>query len=135
MRLSQIVDAYMADIPAGIVLGRTQIERTLKNAVRLFCAYAVIASAPPAEGQAHTAIDATNSIASGQDFDLSPSEYGIIGPLFRLYVERENAMNLEASRALGLDVFGRQVSEIEQEIRQYETELPSMAFSEPIVTV
>ena len=135
MKLSDIVAAYVSNQPAGIVLDDSAISRLLKKAVRFYCGYATIRSVTLADGVTHTPIDATNSISGGQDFDLSPSEYGIIRPLFDLYVEAENAMNLEASRGLGVDVFGRQVSEIQQEIRQYETDLPRLAFVEPLITI
>jgi len=61
--------------------------------------------------------------------DVTASEWGLIKPLVLLYVERENARALEASRGQGVDVYGRSVSEIEQAITQYEvTDLPRMAF-------
>lgn len=61
-------------------------------------------------------------------------EWAIIRPLFDLYVERENAIHLEASRGLGVDVFGRTVSEVNLDIMQKEAELPRLAFDEPIFT-
>jgi len=61
--------------------------------------------------------------------DLTASEWGVIKPLVALYVERENARALEASRGQGVDPYGRSVSEIEQAITQYETmDLPRLAF-------
>ena len=59
----------------------------------------------------------------------------MIRPLFVLYVERETAVQLEASRALGVEVFGRTVSEIDGEITQYESMLPEKAFCQPVITV
>ncbi len=64
------------------------------------------------------------------DIDVTDGEWSIIKPLYMLYVERENARALEASRGLGVDVFGRTISEIATEISQYETvDLPRLAFS------
>ena len=63
------------------------------------------------------------------------SEWALIKPLFMLYVERESAIQLEASRGLGIDVFGRSVSEIEQDIRAYEQGLPLQAFTQPILSL
>lgn len=62
--------------------------------------------------------------------EVTASEWAIISPLFHLYVELENALRLEASRAAGLEVYGRQVSEIKADIRTQEIEeLPQRAFS------
>lgn len=66
---------------------------------------------------------------------LSDSEWAIIRPLFVLYVERETALQLEASRGLGMDVFGRSTSEIAADVAVLEQELPKRAFYQDIVTV
>lgn len=63
-----------------------------------------------------------------EDTDISTGEWAVIRPLFVLYCERENAARLEASRALGLDVYGRSVSEIAGEIHAMENEtIPNKA--------
>lgn len=68
--------------------------------------------------------------------DVSRSEWSVIKPLFLLYVERENARALEASRNLGVDVYGRQVGEIQTDIERAENEtMPRMAFFQPIETI
>jgi hypothetical protein len=69
------------------------------------------------------------------DCDLSDSEWAVIRPLFLLYVERENAVYLEASRGLGLDVYGRTVSEVSGDINLFEQELPKLAFSYPVISI
>lgn len=135
MLLSEIVEGFMENLPAGIVVSEETIQRSLKKAVRFYCGYATIRSVGLAADDVHTAIDASDSISGAQDFDLSPSEYAIIRPLFELYVEGENATHLEASRGLGVDVFGRTVSEIAQETLQRESDLPKMAFMEPPVSI
>ncbi|MDF0506607.1 hypothetical protein POK33_38295 [Burkholderia cenocepacia] len=67
---------------------------------------------------------------------ITDSEWAIIRPLFMLYVERENARALEASRGLGVDPYGRSVDQIEGDIRQYEvTELPRLAFQQHAETI
>lgn len=66
---------------------------------------------------------------------LSLSEWVIIKPLFFLYVEREEARQLEASRGMGIDVFGRSSSEIAGEITVLEADMGRKAFSYPIVSV
>lgn len=64
---------------------------------------------------------------------LDESEWALIRPLLLLYVERETAFQLEASRGLGVEVFGRSTSEIAGEIAAYEAELPKRAFSQPFI--
>ncbi len=135
MLLSELVNSYIDNAPVGMMLDQAFVERSLKKAVRYFCGYAKLVAGDFAADQIHDKIDATNGIDAAQDFDLTPSEYAIIRPLFELYVEHENAMQLEASRGLGVDVFGRPVSEIQQDINQRELELPKAAFMEPVETI
>jgi hypothetical protein len=66
---------------------------------------------------------------------LTTSEWAIIQPLFNAYVDHENALRLEASRGLGLDVFGRSVSELAGAITQIEAELPRKAFYQAFISV
>lgn len=66
---------------------------------------------------------------------ISLSEWALIKPLFLLYVERETAPQLEASRMLGVDVFGRATSEIQQDINQMLLDIPQKAFLQAIITV
>lgn len=155
MLLSKIVEQYLANLPVGIVLEDSQVMRNLRRAVRFYCGYATLKSAPseaelfvlsfveaglPAPlfpvGDVHTPIDESESeLPPGQDFDLSASELAILGPLWRLYNELENAQTLEASRSQGLDVYGRATSEVEADIRDKESLMPSMCFMEPVVSI
>jgi len=135
MRLSEIVDAYLDTPSVGLMLDRPFIERSLKKAVRQYCAYAKLKAPPLAADEIHDPIDAGNDATGDQNFDLTPSEYGIIRPLFELYVELETATMLEASRGMGSEVFGRSVSEISQDITNKEMALPKEAFVEPAVTI
>lgn len=135
MLLSELVTGYMDNAPVGMLLDRPFVERCLKKAVRYYCGYAKLTAGDLAPDQIHDTIDATNGIGGAQDFEINPSEYAIIRPLFELYVEHENAMQLEASRGLGVDVFGRPVSEIQQDINQREQDLPKAAFMEPVETI
>ncbi|MGS0741348.1 hypothetical protein ACVBEF_05890 [Glaciimonas sp. GG7] len=66
---------------------------------------------------------------------LTQSEWAIVRPLFILYVERENAIYLEASRSLGVDVYGRSASEIAQDITQKEMDVQRLMFCMPVITV
>lgn len=71
---------------------------------------------------------------SGQ-MDITISEWAEIRPLFVLYVERENALQMEATRSLGADPFGRSSSEAAQDIAQMEADLPRRVFYQPVVTI
>lgn len=66
---------------------------------------------------------------------LTVGEWSLIRPLFLLYIERENAIYLESTRVMGVDVFGRSVAEITTDIVAYEAELPKLAFSRPIISI
>lgn len=154
MLISVLVEEYIAHRPAGIVLDDAQITRSLRKAVRFYCGYATIMSAPSAQelnvkaavdaglppplfpvGNVHSPVDASDEATGDQDFDLDPSEYAIIRPLFELYVEHENATSLEASRALGIEVYGRNVTEVAMDIKDREMDMPRQAFMEPIVSI
>jgi hypothetical protein len=67
--------------------------------------------------------------------DISVSEWAVIRSLFLLYMERETALQLEASRGMGVDVFGRSSSEISSDIALYESDLPHRAFCSPVITI
>jgi hypothetical protein len=67
--------------------------------------------------------------------ELSLSEWGVIGPLFYLYAEKEQATQMEATQVMGMTAFGRTSSEIASEITTMETEIPAKAFSFGVITV
>lgn len=79
------------------------------------------------------------SLEEGADIDgsleITLSEWAEIRPLFLLYVERETALQMEATRGMGADVFGRSSSEVGGEIMQMEADFPRRVFFMPIVTV
>lgn len=135
MKLSEIIAGFMENLPAGLVVSEQTIQRSLKKAVRYYCGYATIRSVALPVNGIHTSVDATDSVDGSQDFDLDPSEYALIRPFFELYVEHENATHLEASRGMGVDVYGRQVSEVAQDIAQRELDFPKQSFMEPAFTV
>jgi hypothetical protein len=102
----------------GLIIDGADVQKQACAAARQYLAWGDIASV--AEGEAW-GVD--------EHCDVTASEWGIIKPLVLLYVERENARALEASRGTGVDVYGRSVSEIEQSIAQYElVDLPRLSF-------
>jgi hypothetical protein len=68
--------------------------------------------------------------------DLTDGEWALIRPLYMLYIERANAVALEASRTLGVEMYGRTVSEIQQDIDREEKEnIPRLGFSCDVETI
>jgi len=131
MTVSVLVTEFMASrYTGGLVLTEAEVTTAIVKAVRFFAGYATLAhfaNQPTPITPTVTQIDSTVA--------LTTSEWAIIQPLFNAYVDHENAIRLEASRGLGLDVFGRSVSELAGEIKQLEADLPRKAFYQAIVSV
>lgn len=67
--------------------------------------------------------------------EINTSEWALILPLFRLYVEREETKQLEASRGMGIDPYGRNSSEIQADITSMENDFALRAFCQPITVI
>lgn len=129
MKISQLVDQYLAELPIGCVLTEEQIARHLHDAVRQYCGYARLTSAQSVD-DVHSVLDDTSGTTPVVvDVDITHSELAIIRPLWLLYIEHENAMALEASRSQGADPYGRSTPEVKQSILDYELRLPQLTFS------
>ena len=128
--MAQIVDLahnFVTDErPVGMVIDEDQIVHQLVAAVRFYAGYAKLQALEEFAAPLEKITPET---------DITSSEWAIIRPLFLLYAERENALQLEASRGMGVDVYGRSVSEISSEITQPEADLPMRAFVIPIETL
>ena len=105
---------------AANILAPEQVAAQAVAAVAFYAGFAVLT-------------DDANPI--GDALDVTESEWAIIRPLFALYVEREQALQLEATRGLGADVFGRSTSEISADIERKEADLPRLAFLQPVFSV
>lgn len=134
MLLSELISGYLNPYPAALMLEQDTVEKMLKKAVVFYCGFAELTNLPAVTPSIHSGVTGT-SLISDPDIDLTPSEWSIIRPLFELYVEKENALHLEASRSLGVDVFGRTASEVAQEILQAEEAFPLKAFYSPCFQV
>jgi hypothetical protein len=111
--------------PAGNLLDEDAVLAQAVAATRFHAGFAAL--------RAHDGVEPAPGIDG--ETGITTSEWALIRPLFMLYVERETALQLEASRGMGIDPFGRSASEISSEIAQVEADMPRRAFFQPIVTV
>lgn len=127
--IAELVGNFLTnEHPLSVVLDPPTVLAQAVAAAKFYAGYALLEeftdSTPP-----YPDID--------DGIDLSDSEWALIKPLFFLYVERETATHLEASRGSGGDafVFGRSSSEIDQDIANAHREMPMNAFFQPIETI
>ncbi|MDF0607240.1 hypothetical protein HZU77_016640 [Neisseriaceae bacterium TC5R-5] len=118
--IAEWLSRFADERPVGTVLDEATVLAQALAACRLYAGYAALQN---------------QSGEISADTLISDAEWALIRPLFLLYIERENALHLEASRTLGVDVYGRSSSEIANDILQQEAELPHRAFCQPIITV
>jgi hypothetical protein len=110
----------------GLILSEPDLVAQAINAARQYAAWGSIQSLALNPDASPSQLDDIDEIV-----DISDGEWGVIKPLYSMYVERQNALGLEASRMQGVEVYGRTVAEVEMDIRMYESDvLPRMAFSQ-----
>nr|DAY72180.1 MAG TPA: hypothetical protein [Caudoviricetes sp.] len=119
-------DLCQTERPVGVILSDVSVKGLLIAAVRFYAGYANLTES----GEERTEVEDIN-----EETTLTLSEWSIIRPLYLLYVERETALQLEATRVMGADPFGRSSSEIAAEIQQVEGEMANKAYVEPYLTV
>ena len=131
MTLLELITEFMASrLTGGLVIDMPDVTKAMLKAVRFYAGYAEVSyffEQDPSVTPALTQL--TNAVT------LTTSEWAIIQPLFNAYADHENALRLEASRGLGVDVYGRSSSELSAEIKQLELDLPRKAFYQPFVGV
>lgn len=124
--VSTLVDQFLeSERPISVLLDTGTVLAQAVAATRFYAGYAQLSAYE----------DISYELLIAGDTELSTSEWALIRPLFLLYLEREEAKQLEASRGLGVDVFGRVSSEIAADITQYELDLPHKAFFMAIQTI
>lgn len=131
MKLADIVAEYVSvRAPGWLVLSGQEALASALRATQFYAGYGGIESMalPTAPS---SAIKQLTSITP--EVVLTVSEWALISPLFVLYLEFENAQRLEASRASGLEVYGRSTSEVAQDIKEAEERMPQKAFSQPML--
>ncbi|PIQ55376.1 MAG: hypothetical protein COW02_03460 [Comamonadaceae bacterium CG12_big_fil_rev_8_21_14_0_65_59_15] len=130
--LAELADRFaLTERPAGNLLDAAGVLAQAIAAANFYAGYAQIISRIPDP----LVIPAAAIPSIADTTEISESEWALIRSLFMLYVERETALQLEASRGLGMDVYGRASSEVAADIMQMELELPHQAFVGLIVTV
>lgn len=121
--VNEMVDFYQQENrPIGIVVDDTVIASQAIKATKYYLGFGDLEHVAQDEALTHSSL-------------LTKSEWAVIMPLFELYVERENALILESSRALGIEVYGRTVSEVANDITQKELEIQNLAFTHEFFTV
>lgn len=129
--LAELVEAFAnEDRPVGNLLDGDSLTAQAVAATRFYGGYAVLRSVVGG-----ALFNQADPVRIDKDTVVNTSEWALIRPLFLLYVERETALQLEASRGLGVDPFGRSSSEVAQDITVAEADMPLRAFSQPIITV
>ena len=126
--IQELAAHLYAERPAGVIIDEEAVTACALAAVRFYAGYADL-EADQAE-ERRTVLENIRP-----ETELTAGEWSVIRPLFMLYAERETAYQLEASRAMGVDVFGRSVSEISNEILQVENEIPLKAFVHNIIEI
>lgn len=120
-------DLCKTERPVGVILSDESVIGLLIAAARFYAGYANLAASGPEERTKIENITAETT--------LTLSEFSVIRPLWLLYVERETALQLEATRVMGADPFGRSSSEVAAEIQQVEGEMANKSYVEPYLTV
>ena len=132
--LAALADRFAAlERPAGNLLDAESVLAQAVAAASFYAGYARITSRIPAP-VVFPALPAPIPAISGTT-EITESEWALIRPLFMTYVERETALQLEASRGMCMDVYGRSTGEVAGDITQLEAELPRLAFGCSIITI
>ncbi len=138
MTLADLVAEFVATrSPGWLVLTEAEAAECALAALRFYAAHGAVESLMTVDLDG-LPVDTSVDLRPIQiAVELTTGEWSIVRPLFALYVEREQALRLEASRAAGLDVYGRPVSEIAGDIALMEGPdgVPSRAFAAAAVTV
>ena len=133
--VKDIVDRYLTqEAPDTNMLPPEQVLALALKAVRKYIAYGELAVHRAQREEWEALFKQDNTLPRfvpapiNDELLIAPSEWAIISDLWHLYMERDQAKQLEASRGLGADVFGRSTSEIESDIRMEHEALPQRAF-------
>ncbi|MBK5646835.1 hypothetical protein [Acinetobacter proteolyticus] len=125
MKLGAIVEQFLAEERSvAVLLPESQVQALAVAATAFYCGYSDLASVPKTQ-LGDITLEAVISIA----------EWAVIKPLFLLYVERETALQTEATGMQGVGGFGRNSSEVNIEISNLEREFPQKATCVAVITI
>ena len=124
MLISEMVAQFQAvGETTGLLLDAVQLTYCALNAARFYAGFGPLRLLPATATEPDAATD------------MTAGELALIRPLFVLYVEREQAAMLEASRAANVEFYGRSVGEIAADILATEGSMAERAFVRAIITV
>lgn len=133
--IKEKVDRYLTqEAPDTNMLPPEQVLALALAAVRKYIAYGELAvhRVQREEWERAARLDPATPrpamAAIDENLPIESSEWGVISDLWALYLERDQAKQLEASRGLGVESFGRTSSEVETDIRMEHENLPMRAF-------
>lgn len=128
--LRELVDTYQAArADTGLLLAPGQLDECALSAARFYAAHG------PVRALADAGADAVLPGHISMDTVLTLGEWSLVRPLFVLYVEREQGAMLEASRAGGIEFYGRSVAEVAADIKDTEDRMSERAFVRSIITI
>lgn len=110
---------------SGLFVGSNEVLMCAINAARFYAGFAAMSDATARQGP---------FFVTGSTI-VTTDEWAIIAPLFRLYVERESAVVVEASRVAGVEQVGRSYAEVAADIAVLEADMPNKAFDEEVFSV
>lgn len=125
MNIGEIVGQFLAEERnVAVLLSESQVNALAIAAVSYYCGYTDLSGVP------NTDLGDIN-----QDTPIGIAEWALIKPLFLLYVERETALQIEATGMQGVNGYGRNSSEVNSEISRLEETFPQRASFQPALTI
>lgn len=125
MNIGEIVEGFLAEERSvAVLLSNDQVEALAIAAVRFYIGYNDLDAIP------NTALSDITANA-----ELTAGEWAVIKPLFLLYVERETALQTEATGMQGVTGYGRNSSEVNSEISAFERDFPDRASCRGVISV
>lgn len=125
MKLGDIVSRFLAEERSiAVLLPETQVEALAIAATVYYCGYNNLVSHPNTELEDIT-----------PDAQIGIAEWVVIKPLFLLYVERETALQTEATGMQGVNGYGRNSSEVNSDIARLEESFSTTASTQGVITI
>lgn len=125
MKINSIIGLFLSEERSvAVLLSEPQVQALAIAAVGFYCGFNDLKSVPNTE---LTDINLQT--------EISIAEWALIKPLFLLYVERETALQIEATGMQGVNGYGRGSSEVNSEIARLEVDFPKLASCFGVITI